>query len=139
MFALQTCENCAAKSDLKLRIRKGRIRCSLSISLRKKSWELIGSNGYSKGSGLGRVRGGQKSSARTGVLTPEMPTRVSMLINTACGPKYEFTGLNYSAGECAPPPSPPPEIVIAGIPSAIGTLESVLEIVIPPMSTPSFA
>ena len=66
-----------------------------------------------------------------------MPANPSMTSNETWGPRCEFVGTNHSSGECAPPPSPPPSIVIAGMPSDIGTFESVLEMLKPRKSTPS--
>ena len=41
-------------------------------------------------------------------------------------PRSQLVGSNDSDVECAPTPSPPPPIVIAGIPRLMGRFESVL-------------
>ena len=48
-------------------------------------------------------------------------------------------GENHSSGEWEPPPSPPPAMVMAGMPSDMGTFESVLEIPSSRNSTPMVA
>src|SRR5262245_36942274 len=47
--------------------------------------------------------------------------------STRCGPSQASTGLYHSLRECQLPPSPPPPMVTAEMPSDIGWLESVEE------------
>ena len=56
-------------------------------------------------------------SGSSGVETPVTPTKDSVISKAVCGPKCESSGMNHSPGECAPPPVPPPAMVMAGIPS----------------------
>src|SRR5262249_52285441 len=65
--------------------------------------------------------------ASAGLLTPSRPLSINTVSNTLCGPIQASVGLYHSLRECQLPPSPPPPMVTAGMPSDIATLESVEE------------
>src|SRR5262245_38032307 len=54
------------------------------------------------------------------------PTIPKTIRNARCVPRWLSVISKLSSSECAPRPSPPPSIVIAGTPRLIGKLESVL-------------
>src|SRR5262245_64487777 len=65
--------------------------------------------------------------ASAGLLTPSRPLSINTVISALCGPIQASVGLYHSLRECQLPPSPPPPMVTAGIPSDIAMLESVEE------------
>src|SRR4029453_7464608 len=70
------------------------------------------------------------AAARTfsaGFVTPSRPVSIRTVKSAFCGPYQAFTGLYHSLRECQLPPSPPPPMVTAGMPSDIAILESVDE------------
>ena len=62
-----------------------------------------------------------------GFVTPSRPVSIRTVKSAFCGPCQAFTGLYHSLRECQLPPSPPPPMVTAGMPSDIAILESVDE------------
>src|SRR5258705_11704416 len=64
-------------------------------------------------------------SISAGLVTPSSPVRIRTVKSAFCGPYQALTGLYHSLRECQLPPSPPPPMVTAGMPSDIAVLEPV--------------
>jgi hypothetical protein len=54
-----------------------------------------------------------------GLVTPSRPDSIRTVSRAFCGPYQALTGFYHSLRECQLPPSPPPPMVTAGMPSDI--------------------